>query len=485
MLQSVRPKYVFVAILVLEIVLHWNIWACDIMGIHAWRQTQTMTVVENFAFEDMNILNPRINSRGDGDGIFRMEFPLMQWIFAWFYKWFGAHLTIARVLTFLISMFSVVGFYRLLRWYGQSTSVSALGAWCFAWSPLLFYYSVNPLPDNLALCFAIWSLGFLKRHQQSGSCESLFGFTIMLAFASAVKLPFILFGAAYIPVFFENLKSQNRKKPVIPLLIILVSLLPAMAWYLWVIPEWKNTALLGGIGAEESFDYREAMENIWGVFHSQLPELFINYGSVLFFIIGTVVFFQTKNRFRKYASELMILVAVAAFYLYEVNMIGMEHDYYLFPFVPIIFLIVVAGLKTIAESDKRWLQTVGTIALVILPATAYLRVYHRWTPMGNEKSLLLLKKELRKLTPDDELIIVGNDPSTHIFLYHLGKKGWTFEQNWLTAAQLKNNIEAGAKFLYSNTEFVEEEPTLRQFLEAPILDKDGLKVYPLRPTNDS
>ena len=135
MLQTIKPKYVLLAILVLEVALHWNVWTKDIMGIHAWRQTQTMTVVENFAFEDMNILNPRINSRGDGDGIFRMEFPLMQWGFAWFYKCLGPHISVARILSFLIFMFSIWGFYRLLRAYQLSEKFSSIGTWCFAWSP--------------------------------------------------------------------------------------------------------------------------------------------------------------------------------------------------------------------------------------------------------------------------------------------------------------------------------------------------------------
>ncbi|MCB9187420.1 MAG: glycosyltransferase family 39 protein [Flavobacteriales bacterium] len=485
MLISIRPKYVFVSILVLEVLLHWNIWTRDIMGIHAWRQTQTMSVVENFAFEDMNILNPRINPRGDGDGIFRMEFPLMQWVFAWFYRWFGAHLTIARVLTFIISLFSVLGFYRLLRCYELSRSTSALGAWCFAWSPLLFYYSVNPLPDNLALCFAIWSFGFLKRHQQSGSTRSVAAFAILLALASAVKLPFILFGTAYLPILFRNLQRPALKGLLVHPLIIVANLLPTAAWYIWVIPQWKNTALIGGISAETSFNYQEAIENIWGVFHSQLPELFINYGSVLFFLFGITVFFQTKGRLDKYASELLVLAAVIAFYLYEVNMIGMEHDYYLFPFVPFIFLIVTAGMHAVLSNKRVWLQYLGVLGLIILPATAYLRAFQRWTPMGNQKPLMANKEELKLLTPNDELVVVGNDASTHVYLYHLGKKGWTFEQNWLNASQLSDYIDRGAKYLYSNTDFVEQEESISQFLGEPIFQKDGITVYPLKKLSDS
>ncbi|MBI1287541.1 MAG: hypothetical protein GC178_08165 [Flavobacteriales bacterium] len=479
-----RFPYVLATIVVLGIALHWSIWQLDIMGIHAWRQTQTMTVVENFVFEDMNILNPRINSRGDGDGIFRMEFPLMQWVFAWFYRLFGDNLTIARALTFIISIFSGIGFYRLLKAYGLSDTVSSIGMWCLSWSPVFFYYAVNPLPDNLALCFGIWSLSFLKRYQQNGLVRQLAGFGIFLALATAVKLPFILFGAGYIPVFIQNLRKSPAKS-ILHASILIATMLPAIAWYAWVIPQWKNTALIGGVGAEASFDSASAFNNIWGVFHSLLPELFVNYAAVLFFIVGFIVLFQTKDFLKLYASEIFIFGSVLLYYLYEVNMIGMAHDYYLFPFLPIIFLLVTAGAKRVILSRQMWLRYVGLIALLILPLTAYLRAIGRWTPMGNEKAILEHKEELRNLIPDDALVVVGNDPSTHIFLYHIHKKGWTFEQDWLTTEELKDHIEHGAKYLYSNTDHVRKSEGISQFLEEPIFDKDGITVYPLKRISDS
>lgn len=439
-----------------------------------------MSVVENFAFESMDILNPRLNSRGDGDGIFRMEFPLMQWIFAWFYKWFGSDLTIARILTFFISTLSILGFYRLLRMYRQSELTASIGAWCFAWSPVLFYYSVNPLPDNLALCFGVWSLAFLKEHQQKGSTNSLIAFALFLALATAVKLPFVVFGAGYLPIFFQKIIQKEWKIGFKHAGLILITMLPTLTWYAWVIPQWKNTALIGGIGAETAFDYRSAVYNIWGVLHSILPELLINYGSVLFFLVGIMVFLQSKDKVAPFMMELFVLAFTLLFYLYEVNMIGLAHDYYLFPFLPLIFLLITAGVKRVLNHHQPWFKYVGIFGLVILPFTAYLRADGRWRPMGNEKSLLLHKDELRNLVPNEALVVVGNDPSTQIYLYHLDKKGWTFEQNWLTAAQLQDHIEHGAKFLYSNTEFVRTEQSLHQFLGEPIFDKDGIAVYPLQ-----
>lgn len=476
---SIKPKYILVSIILLGVALHWNVWNLDIMGIHAWRQTQTMTVVENFASEDMNILNPRINARGDGDGIFRMEFPLMQWIFAWFYKWIGNELVVVRILTFTISVLSTLGFYHLLREYKQSELVSAVAAWCFSWSPVLFYYAVNPLPDNLALCFAIWSFVYLKRHQTDSSIQSLVFFSIFLSLATAVKLPYILFGAGYIPIFVSGLKSGAFKDQIVKSSVIALLLLPALAWYLWVIPQWTNLALLGGVGAEEAFDYQSAMNTIWGTIHSLLPELLLNYGSVLFFVLGIAVFIQTKQKIVIFSIELSMLFFISLYYLYEVNMIGLAHDYYLFPFLPLLFLVVAAGVKKVLNYSSAWLRYVGLIALVILPATAYLRTQGRWIPEGSAALLVKHKTELRNLVPDDALVVVGNDPSGFIFLYHIGKKGWTFEQNWLLSGDLQLYMDKGAKYLYSNTDFVEKEPTISIFLSKPIFNKDGCKVYQL------
>jgi len=472
------------ATLVLSVLLHWNIWDCDLIGIHAWRQTQTMTVVENFANEDMNILNPRINSRGDGDGIFRMEFPLMQWCFAVFYKTIGNHLILARLLTFLISIFSILGFYRLLLAWKLEPKIAAIGSWCFAWSPVFFYYSVNPLPDNMALCFAIWSLVWLKQHQHKGGDLSLALFAFMLAIATAVKLPYILFGAGYIPVFFGGLRERKIAKSAQAALLVLLLLLPALAWYAWVIPTWTNTALIGGLGVEESFDYQSAFRTIWGTLHSLLPELFINFGSLLFFFLGVWKFFKQPNRIKKYCAEVSILFFLLAYYLYEVNMIGLAHDYYLFPFLPILFLIVAAGLNSVLKNRHSIVRYIGLFALLILPATAYLRIEGRWSPMGFERVLLSHKQELKELIPSSDLVVVGNDPSTHIFLYHIEKKGWTYEQDWLLSTELQKYIDRGAKYLITNSDFVQENESINQFTANPLFDKDGIRVYPLIPLSD-
>lgn len=481
-----RPVYVFGTMVILSVLLHWKVWDNDIAGIHAWRQTQTMTVVENFAFEDMNILNPRINSRGDGDGIFRMEFPLMQWGFAWFYRWFGNELIIARLLSFLISIFSVIGFYRLLRAWKQTPLISGLGAWCYGWSPVLFYYAINPLPDNLALCFGIWSLVFLKRFQLYGNTVSLVGFGVFLSMATAVKLPFILFGAGYIPLFFEQLRNKDSGLVFYRSMLIPACMTPAAAWYIWVIPTWGNAQIISGAAARGSFDLMAALNTIWGTLTFMLIELFINYGALLFFLFGLIFIIREKHRILiSFKVELSILCFLALFFLYEVNVIGLAHDYYHFPFLPIIFLVVAKGLQLVLYHKLKWLRRLGYLALLIVPLTAYLRTQNRWEP--STKALLLLnhKQQLRNAVPNDALVVTGNDISRHIMLYHIGKKGWVFRQDRLTADQLQRYIDRGAEYLYSNSGSVSDKKEIQILLGNAIFEKDGITVYPLKRPNGS
>ncbi len=120
-------KYVILfSIVVISVAMHYNHFSKDLMSIHVWRQTQTQSTIINFYEEDMNILNPRRNDRGNGDGVFRMEFPLMQWLVAGTYKVFGNHLIISRIFMFIIGLLSIFGIYNLLLAIFQNNRIALI-----------------------------------------------------------------------------------------------------------------------------------------------------------------------------------------------------------------------------------------------------------------------------------------------------------------------------------------------------------------------
>lgn len=82
---------------------------------HAWRETDTAAIARNFYREDMNILLPRIDWRGDGPGYVESEFPLLPWTAACLYHVFGYHEEILRVLSYALSLGACLVFLRLAR----------------------------------------------------------------------------------------------------------------------------------------------------------------------------------------------------------------------------------------------------------------------------------------------------------------------------------------------------------------------------------
>jgi 4-amino-4-deoxy-L-arabinose transferase-like glycosyltransferase len=204
------PKFpigVIGLVFTISFLLHFHALNIDLVSVHVWRQTETQTVINNFYKEDFNILNPRINYRGDGNGILRKEFPIMQWLFACFYKVFGEHIIISRLITLLISFLSILGLYHLILKLSNDKTTASIGAWSFTFSPAFFYYSICPLPDNFALCLSIWGITLFLTYIQTSRMKYFWGMTILIVIGTLAKLPYILFYA--IPVFYF-IQEKNR-----------------------------------------------------------------------------------------------------------------------------------------------------------------------------------------------------------------------------------------------------------------------------------
>ena len=52
------PYVFFIIAIGISVFQHYRIFSLDFIGYHTWRQTQTQTVIQNFAFEDFKLLFP-------------------------------------------------------------------------------------------------------------------------------------------------------------------------------------------------------------------------------------------------------------------------------------------------------------------------------------------------------------------------------------------------------------------------------------------
>jgi hypothetical protein len=178
---------------------------------------------------------------------------------------------------------------------------------------------------------------------------------------------------------------------------------------------------------------------------------------------------------------LALSAAVLAYFLFEMNMIGKVHDYYLFPFLPLLFIIVTFGLRGLLRGRNIWLSYLSVAALCILPVTAFLRADSRWDEAepGFNKIYLERKDLLERLVKEDEYVVAGNDDSHFILLYHLDRKGWTFRRDDLDGTQLAFYRSKGAKYLFTDAAVDQKEEVAAQLGEK-LLDENGVRVYKLK-----
>lgn len=470
-------------IIVISALMHMNHFNKDLVGVHVWRQTQTQSTTNNFYEEDMNLFQPSKNDRGASDGIFRVEFPLMQWLNAALFKVFGQDILVTRLFMFFIGLLSVFGMYRLLLAFFNHQLLAIMGAWAFNFSPSFFYYTINPLPDNLALCFSIWGLALFFGYLQSKNGKSLIISGLLLALGALCKLPFIIY--FIVPLaYFIKLKAQKDKDASGSLVFtsLTFSLLPIL-WYAWVIPQWTGNPVVKGM-LDNGENWIQLLDYLQHNLISTLPELLLNYGSTPLFIAGFYFLFKRKSYKGKLKFHLILALAMAAtaYYLFEANAIAKIHDYYLFPFYPVLFMLVAYGAYHMFQSESKLAKYACLTLLIILPITAYLRTQNSWNleSPGFNKNLLDYKTELRNAVPKDALVVAGNDKSHFIFLYYIDKKGWAFDTDQMDAEKLKSMIKAGAEYLYTDSPKIVKEMRINGNLGTQLFAKGGIYVFHLK-----
>lgn len=383
----------------------------------------------------------------------------------------------------MLGLFTVYLFYRsLLLLFGQ-TVYSLAGTWAFAFSPLLYYYTLNPLPDNICIFFLCWSLYLFVSYKNTNKKKYLLFSYLALSIATLVKLPFGIYFV--IPALYVIMQQQGnifRKfiRSLPDLLYMLVILLPVITWYLWVIPQMEGNPVLTGVFNDSS---KSKYFNYLAYYILEiLPGILLNYILLPVFIAGLYFIYRYKA-YKTIAARCFIVctILLCLYIMFEANALGYAHDYYFFPFLPILFIISTYGIKSLYELRTKPVTVILTIIITALPFMAYLRMQGRWSENrpGFNKSIYDFKADLKNAVPSDALVVTGNDESRYIWMYHLVKKGWNFKNDSITPLQLNSMIAGGAEYLYSDSKKIEDS-SFASLLDTLIMQRGDVKVYKLR-----
>jgi hypothetical protein len=469
-----------------SLILHWNVFSQDISGIHTWRQSQTQLNIRNFHRKDPNILNTRVaHFNGGKDNLYRYEFPVMQWSIAMLQHVFGEDIRVTRISIFIIGFLTLTAFALLLLQIFKDPVIAALGVWGLSFSPVFFYYTVNPLPDNLALCAGFWYLYFAIKNYKKEKTVYHLAAAFFLALATMSKLPYIVLGAVSFVYFLQkwkDLKFIPNFTIIKNALLYILLMLPAFFWYRWVMPGWEGNGILHGI-----FDEHNSLSNVIRIlkYHVKVmfPKLLLNPVSLIFILSGIIVFLKRRDFLKKESLAIISgLIMVILYFMLEINMIDIHHDYYMMPFLPFLYLLLMYGANW-AWSMNRNMKALSLLIFLIMPFQCWNQIYNYWTPeiSGANVNLFKYQKELKNAIPLNERCIVLNDISYFVFMYKLDKEGYVFKEDYLPVEWVDDMVQNhGVKYMYSDSRKVDESPEMQSRIDTVLMQKGSIKVLKLK-----
>lgn len=485
--SNIVTTFILVFSFFVSFFMHLDKMDLDVNGIHCWRQSQTAWNIRNFYRHDGNILNPRVAAFNSGDNILRYEFPIMQWSIAKVQKVFGDSNFVMRVILFLQGVFSIIGIYLLFIEFKFSKILALAGALFFQFSPIFYFYTINPMPDNLALCGAIYYLLFIFRYFKNEKTIHLFLSAFSLMIATLAKVPFLMVAIVSVIYFFDSFiknKSISRQL-IIFTLVQLVFIFPAFLWYIWVFPTWENNGVVKGI-----FDNKISYDNVVYILKYyrdvMFPMKLMSPISTVFFLSGLILLlFRYKKRlyFQKYVIG---LIGVTVLYLVlEFNMINTVHDYYMMPFMLWLYIVITYAIDLFIQNKKMWKYIILGVLVILTPIVAFTLNKNSWDDeKGFNQDLYKYTFELREAVPENELCIILNDHSIHFFSYHIDKMGYVFFNDYLPSNWVEDLIKnKNVKYMYSDSRKVDTSAAIIPYLDTLVLDAESIKVYKLKLPN--
>ncbi|MCX6565873.1 MAG: glycosyltransferase family 39 protein [Candidatus Aminicenantes bacterium] len=448
----------------------------------SWRECDYAALARNFAREGMNILRPRIDWRGTGPGYAEMEFPIIPWTMAVFYKIFGLHEEIGRLLMWIVSLLTLLVFFALARRLLPPPGAVAASLF-FVLSPLAIRVSNALQPEGLMLLFLLLGVHFFLRWLDEGARSSYWISIASTSAAILAKAP-----AAHIGILFVGLllwKKRIRAFRRADVWVFgLLALAPAAVWYIHAhrfYLEFGNSLGLSNESHWFGWDLvrspRALMILLAGAARMEGIFVWTPLGAAF---LGALFFLRRRSDVLRII--LWWLFAIGVYYLAAIRTVGDSWaTYYHVIAVPPAALTIGAVTAWFARrrhsSDllrfERISVVVGLSCVFGFEAFLVVRDFH---PRMYEP-LYRCAASFASLIPGGELILATGGPSKDetgrpvaynapYFFYWLDCKGWNIPSDEISPGEVRSFARKGARFFIGEKGSLAATPGLEEELRA-------------------
>jgi len=399
---------------------------------HSWRQADTAAVARVFEDNGMDIFHPRyydlsnIQSGKDNPEGFRMvEMPLYQMLGVGLHK-IIPYFTIEqalRLVSIFSSFFSAVLIFEI-GFLTQSIWIGFMSAFIFSVLPFSVYYGRTILPENTAVCCALFGLYLLlllaENDSKSGvKLRSVFilgaGISSSLALLIKPTAAFILLPG----IFTYFIKTRGKKGWILNMFIFsTVAIFPFWWWRSWInqFPEGIPVSLW--LFNEGNIRFKGAW--FYWLFGERIGRLIMGYWGTTFLTYGILIPAAKKNI---WFIRFLALAVIAYFVVFARG--NVQHDYYQIVILPMVSIITGHGIISLFNRKSLSESIFSTIIIVFvgLLGLAFswytIRTYY-WI---NHPEIVEAGIAADKLLPKDAKVIAPYNGDT-TFLYHIRRFGW-------------------------------------------------------------
>lgn len=395
---------------------------------HSFRQSDTASVIRNLATDNFDVFRPQwdnmvatnIERLPNPNRYFFEDFPLAYDVYpALLYKVFGVHEQLARLVSIIFSLGTIIFFFFLVKLLTDFRT-AILSAFFLAVLPFSIYFSRTILQEPAFLFYLTGSLCFLalwSNLKEGFKRKLLFIFSaVFLALALLTKI----YSLFYLPLFFYLFWLKERwslfKKKTF-YLYFFIALLPALAWWVWIyqFPEGLPNSLWllneGNIRLKGAWLY-------W-LFAERIGKIILGYWGLGLFGIGLVL----KQIREKIFFHLWFFCVVLFFIVFAKG--SVTHDYYQYCFLPVAAFFLAKGTGFLLTAPTKFFSRLAVYFFV--PVSILLMLAFSWYDVRGfydiKGGVDVAGAAVRENTPQNSLVIAG-DGSDPTLLYNTGRKGW-------------------------------------------------------------
>ena len=478
---------------------------------HQWRQSDSASIAMNYYQDGMDFFKPRTHYVMGGEGFVTGvgEAPIFYYLVGIFYKVFGAHDGIFRLLSLLTLL---AGFFLISKLIFEETNdlfFSLFPVVFLMASPVIAFYSFNFTPNIPAQGLSFIGIWFFYLFYQKGNVKFLYWCCFFCTLAGLIKVSALIAFLSFFGLWLLELVGFLKLKKGEKIFKNNFKAALAFATVFAIILAWRSFAeqyneihqvnyFLAKIKPIWSID-EATRESIWTRFaDKRLPTFFNPFTFWSLAVLGALLLLiPRKLKFVFYFFYLFVILGTFSFFILMFKQFEL-HDYYaiemmLLPLC-ILFGFVIFLNKYLPKISKKWWFK-GILGTILIFNIFYTKTHLDSLYNINQKenshfnTSFYKKRQLHQFLLDvginkSDKVVSAPDLSPNNTLYYLNRKGWSeyFMGSPMNPLVIKYFLSCGAKYLIINDKKYLEKENLKPFFEYPLGDfENTIFVFDIRP----